>query len=460
MMVWQSSTRWHIVLAVFFFLLEHRSVDSFPTGAGSCVAEGPAVGGAHLEAATVLKPSNLASGKFDVLVNGKSLIDGLSAPVYSTDQWLSVEVVSKLHLFKGALLRVSAVGSNSLVLVEGENSGPAFACDEFDGVDGITHTDATEKRKMSGILSVAPTTEYVRLDVTLVVTANRVISLYFYQSFDLNFTSPVIFAPTSSPAVDETVVPRVYPTQFPTLSSTTSPTTSAINSAEEPIDVNSAEEPIDVNSAEEHTDVNSYMVTNIQIDLLNVTSMNVHEVLTWESLTSEWFVDYYATRGGPVAIESTLIWFKSSTPIELDSSTHALRVVYDQVLHYGAASQDFINVTRSATPEELVALPFESAEWNAVYIQRLNSNAHFAPNLVTMGGPIDAPVVLGEPVAKTHNRTLAHGIIALLVVLCCALIMYASYRTVKENRGGLKVRDYAPDTFSFIGSETSRRFGE
>jgi hypothetical protein len=139
-----------------------------------------------------------------------------------------------------------------------------------------------------------------------------------------------------------------------------------------------------------------------------------------------------------------------------------LRVVYDQTLQYdAAANHNGLNATPTTTPEELVVLPFESPEWNAAYIILLNSDSHSSPNLLTLGGPVNVPLVLGTPVQTSFSRTLTNGVITLLVVLCFAVVMYGGYRLLLENRGGLKVpENFAPDTFSFIGSETSKRFGE
>jgi hypothetical protein len=469
-MVWQQSIGGVLVIA--FCILIERRVDSFPTGAGSC-KEGPAVGGVHLEASTVLRPTDLGAGKFDVLVDGRSLIHGQFPHVFASDHFLTVDVVSELHLFKGALLRVSRStgsmsnsdpGAVSFVFEAGKNSGPAFACDVFNEVVGISHTDGTEKRSIGGLLRVAPEMDRIRLDVTVVVATNAVLSIFFHQHFYLQFSTPLpapvsTLSTTNAPIPHPTVAtletaqpsyPTLYPTQkspsnlFPTqspnISTTSRPTASAVNSVEEPTEIGTT----------------SISVNNIQIDLLNVTSMSFDESIRWESLTTIWFESYYEPKG-PVRVKSTSILMQSSTPLELGDTSYALRVVYDQRLeYYTVAENDRIHLT----PKELVVLPFQSPEWNAAYIELLRSDPRFLPRLVSLGGPIGVPIVGDSQQADIgSSRKLSNGLIWLVVALPFVVVAYASYRLLEENRGGLKVPDFAPDTFSFIGSETSRRFG-
>lgn len=466
-------------LLVFFA----SDVNAFPTGAGGCSEGGPAVGGAHLTASAILKPTDLAAGKFDLFVNGVSLIDGDASDQLETDTDLTIEIISNMHQFKGALMRVYS-DTGSLAFEPGRNAGTAFACDLHERVEGITHTNAAGKTKLSGILRVSDEVEKVKLEVTLVIATNEILSLHLYQAFDLQFAKTSIGLSSQVPSTTPpNILPTAIPTHSPSLTtpqlSTAPPTTSfaattsptfAANPTARPMAatalgktrapspnpskndaIGSAEEP--TSSAVTERPSVEHVVTNIQMDFTNVTSLSVDEILRLESLTQIWFKAYF-DENGPITLISTTIILKSRIPVQMNNGNgFALRLVYDQVLEYE------LDEDLGLRSDELVLLPFREPEWITAYVELLKDPI-FTPNLIPLGDSIDVPIVKGEAKEQTVSRRLTNGLVWMVVAICFTIGIYICYKLLINNRGGLKVQDFAPDTFSFIGSETSRRFGD
>lgn len=474
-----------IVFAMVGLAVFKSIADAFPTGAGGCSEGGPSVGGPHLTATSILKPSDLAAGKFDLSVNGISMVDGIPPERFEADTDLTIEISSNLHSFKGALLRVHSE-TGSLSFEPGQNAGIAFACDIHDGVEGITHTNARDKETMNGILRVSNGVERVKLDVTLVIASNEILSLFLYEGFDLHFTNTATeslapttgSAPSSLPLAAPTIAPSMpkspiaaptilssesnetsspmttanvtsTPTEVPSTSQTSAPSLSPSKSNA----IGSAEEPTTGSATSDVTKI-QHVVTNIQMDLPNVTDVTIDETLRWEELTRMLF-SWYFDDNGPIKLTWTKITLRSSVPVQLDGEYEfALRLLYDQTLEYEE------DESLELTPAELVVLPFKDPEWRKAYALLLSGDPVFLQNFVDIGDSIDVPVILGSPEEQTSSRRLTNGLVWMVVAICFSLGMYVCYKLLINNRGGLKIQDFAPDTFSFIGSETSRRFGD
>jgi hypothetical protein len=200
---------------------------AYPSGAGSCVGGQSAVGGSHL-GASLRKEGSLEMGSLTFAINGISLMSDttMDIPIGMSHTWtLSVDMDGfQARPFKGFLVRLNGGGvgvEDALdMAISRQNSmiQPAQACDDIEGVAGVTHVDSEEKTCVSGVLLLDEAADGMIFDITVVIENNstKSASAHFWSSYTVNAVTtggediPVdlgcaAFSSTSVPSSAETM---------------------------------------------------------------------------------------------------------------------------------------------------------------------------------------------------------------------------------------------------------------
>jgi hypothetical protein len=226
-------------------LLAGRSTmlaDAFPTGAGSCAGDAPAVGSPHLASGLSITTGSLADGSLEVVLNGVTLLPDavVDVPNDGTPDH-ALEVIAGGGIFRGFLLRAQSLTGDEVAMTPVTNSALSLLC-EFPAV-GITHTVNDDKTQAGGTVSTAGVTDLtVVFDVTVVVALRDGVSEYYYSQYTVNFASgaePPVASPVASPVaaspapVAGTAAP-VAGTSAPVAAGTAPPTDTPSEAEEQP----------------------------------------------------------------------------------------------------------------------------------------------------------------------------------------------------------------------------------
>lgn len=488
-MVWA----WTTTIA---FCLGLQKITAFSTGAGSCVGGEPAVGSPHRTASFVYEAS-LRELTYDLTINGESTLGLASLPLMQTGAEYLIEVKGYLARFRGALLRVEAEDAGTLMeFLPHENSAVADVCDSIEGVLGITHTDATVKQTLSGMLRVNnPTTIF--LDVTVVGANNADNSLFGFQrlslgvvdvEFDEVLEEPItaapvsrVSSPTSPPSVtpqlrtgdpspapsrkptfSPTLEPTGFPTMAPTLKPTDLPTTaptrelSALPTAAPvptlPEKPEATFAPVSLTGTTEVT----YVVENLQLEMYNITELSVDERFKWESVTGAWFEEYFAQNPVDGIVRGSMKTSIRVRSFYVDEKTDGFAYVigYDQELVYRAPEDEVSGID----PLQYVALPFETNGYKEELIKTLSREMDIFQNVKSFDGPIVEISSSGDP--SFESARISDGAIVSIVVVLAVMVFAGGITWVMmSNHLKTNIPDNIPDTFSFMGSLGSRKLG-
>lgn len=157
-------------------------VNAFPTAAGGCDGNGPAVGGFHTESTKNITKLSFATENVTVAIGNEIIPEGGTATFNAT---ISTDIVVTGVDINGALLRISAPSGYQTrgVMQPGTNTKIAIRC--IAPVIGITHTNADLKSSLSGTL-LFPNKGSIILDITLVWVSNDQTSIHSYGQFFIN----------------------------------------------------------------------------------------------------------------------------------------------------------------------------------------------------------------------------------------------------------------------------------
>ena len=176
-------------------------VFALPGGAGSCIGNGPAVGGLHLAADTIIT-GTLEEGNLTVLVN--DIADGALETSFlaSTEEEISVRLSTTTDSdsqqqpfqFKGFLIRLGAASNGDTIdytsameAPEGDDSIQLSDLCDPENAAGLTHTSRDLKSEVTGtiILPAMTSDRRVMLDVTVVYSNADGVSEYYHSGYML-----------------------------------------------------------------------------------------------------------------------------------------------------------------------------------------------------------------------------------------------------------------------------------
>jgi hypothetical protein len=199
-------------------------VESYPSGAGGCDGNGPAVGGDHLE--NPVTTGTLADGGLTLVMNGETITEG---PITVSLQTLYTFVIEGTADYAGILFRLAPDGSmvddTTGYLQPAPDQDQTQAAENVcaNPVQGVTHTSADLKNDLAAIMEVDVAASYV-LDITVVVENDSDNSEYYHSQYQI-VAEAAASAPTESAPTTEdgsTPAPAANPSPTPTSSSNAS----------------------------------------------------------------------------------------------------------------------------------------------------------------------------------------------------------------------------------------------
>ena len=300
-------------------------VQAYPSGAGSCPGNEPAVGGSHANSSSnsssgssskVIQSSSLLDNDFLVTINDTIVTTATALnPTFHINTPYTISVYNNRFMYRGILIRVelptTTSTSNTTTEIGGylspsTNTQSSFSCmsTQPSNVMGITHVNSTFKSIHSGILEIQQPAN-ITLDITVVGVNNDTISLYAYDRLHVTFVDPETVTdrpPTRSPVVATTPV-----TNNPTTTTKPPTTRPSINNNntdtdDDDDDLVLAPSPgrlrktvnttADDNDTEEYS---SFLGENIQVQLSYILSSSLTdgEIRAYERITSAWYSDFY-----------------------------------------------------------------------------------------------------------------------------------------------------------------------
>lgn len=170
----------------------------------------------------------------------------------------------------------------------------------------------------------------------------------------------------------------------------------------------------------------------------------------WEQLTAAWFEEYFATVPVDTIVQGSMetrVVFQSSKLKEYPDG-FAYVVLYDQELQYRTTSED-----EDSDPLVYALMPFKNNSSRDEYTDRLREELVVFRNTAKVGIPM---VTTTDPAVKTIPGGL---IVALTIVFFVIVVVAAFIWTRRSGDFAGPTPDNSPDTFSFMESVGSRRFG-
>lgn len=196
--------------AALLVLLVSSQVDAFPGGAGGCEGGMAAVGGFHLDTSNnrPVVPGTLSDGAIAVTVGGTTLNANTTVDL-PVGQDLPIAVLAEDIPYLGVLVRLQAPSGvdTTGALVPGANTQIAAVCAA--PVQGITHTNNSQKTMAMGMIRFDEQVLGATLDVTVVFINGDAGSAFVYTGFQVNFRAADV--PTSAPAAAPVAAPVVAP---------------------------------------------------------------------------------------------------------------------------------------------------------------------------------------------------------------------------------------------------------
>jgi hypothetical protein len=204
----------------FNFLAYH--VIAFPSGAGGCDGDGPAVQEPHFS-----RPGGrgaLEEFGYTLSVDG-IVVDGTATVSAGVPHTLTVS--GGENVYRGILFRLENIDGTDatpfLNTVDGDgNTQLAAVCTT--PIAGVTHTNNDDKNNLSAILDVDNAASFI-LDLTLVLSYVDSDSTFYYTQYQIDVTSPTDITTAAPTAVPAPVEITTAPTSVPVpVESTAAPT--------------------------------------------------------------------------------------------------------------------------------------------------------------------------------------------------------------------------------------------
>lgn len=188
----------------------------------------------------------------------------------------------------------------------------------------------------------------------------------------------------------------------------------------------------------------------LKLEFYNVTELSVDDRFQWEQLTASWFEEYFSTVPVSTIVKGSMetrVIFQSSE-LKEDPDGFAYIVLYDQELQYRTTSEE-----EDSDPLTYAIMPFENNSSRNDYTNRLREELRFFRNTAKVGIPT---VTATDPTV----RTIPGGLIAAITIVLFLIVIVATFIWTRRSADFAgPTPDNIPDTFSFMGSVGSRRFG-
>lgn len=176
----------HAVLFLVWSTWFWKNALSYPTRAGSCSGNKPAVEDLHLsygDGSRHVRSGDLRDSHLQLFLDGADLTkSGGKDITLDVGAYYVVEIVANSHPFKGALLRAESVVPFTLVPLI--NAGVESECESSAQVQGVSHVDNSPKSAFSAGLTMH-SEGGISMDVTVVEYNNATGSVFWYSHFKL-----------------------------------------------------------------------------------------------------------------------------------------------------------------------------------------------------------------------------------------------------------------------------------